>query len=1460
MKKRILAILLCAAMLLPAAPPAKAETEFSEVSEVSSAATEASEVTSEASASDAASEPSEATGEPSDATGEPAASESDATASNAASDAAGEPAESEESGEPSEASSEASDASDASETEPGAKEPAETEGDEASQFATVFAVTDGVQTSLSLDNGAIVISNDSVTVGGTAVEADPDGYIITQTSATTTNNVIVKPGTEVSITLNGVNIDTSATRAKPAFSIGDAGHPGTGSMPASTKVTIVLQGSNTLKSGAYCAGLQTNQASTLHIKGTGSLSATGKNSASGIGGGAHNSSDNYLSATWYSSGGTIVIWEGTITANSGTTTAPGIGDGDRYDDSLEPHSNIYILGGEVHALGGGANANDTNRAHSADIGGSGNWGLNGGTVQPSYSEYKGKFSTVYTDENGDVHTGTPIIYADTFTDEPSAMPGIFVRADASGVPVYHIYESMELPDGFSVPANAKLETADGVILTTTHAEPTVMDLALGSIRISKKGIYYCNPDGVATGVATYNSKGYRIIQSNNATPTSNRIFVDEGLETDIILAGVNVEQAADVGNNTSLGARLRQAAMYIGFDGTKENDFGHMGNQSAYYNKGTTSGTFTYAVMNTDVPEKTTVNLVLEDGTVNTLKSGYFRAGLQTNANSVLHIRGEGTLYAHGGAQGAGIGGGGHSFDGSAPSYSPTAEAHRYRSGIWYSGAGEIYLWGGNVFAYGGANATGIGSGDRTDDEFTNTKVYVLGGKITACGNGRTDNTTGSGSDDIGASDNEGNPGTEHDGKAYEDYFHTTYEDENGNIVNGNAIIDCDSFSGLQPEESGHHGVFIDGNGNYHVYGDTTLGDNLEIPEDKELNIHEGATLTVPKDTTLDIEGDRTGEGNLIIDGNMSQGGQDIVEDGVLNDDADLSGSDHVHIIVNVYYFDEDANRTGPQKAVVLRESMLEQDGGGKWFLPPGSYGWYYVHGTLDVEKRFYIQDGTNDEGGRVGTKIILGNNSTLNANHGIDVSATAEDVAEGKEWKNTLTIYQEAPDLDENGAVIESEVGVLNAHGTSKAADGTGFDTAGIGGGDWRFSEGTHSGAIYIYGGSINVSGAKTAANIGSGEKGVAGPIVIKNAKVTSGDAGTAASIGAGSGGSLAGFPPGVVNVHIENSIVLATSDATHNGIGDDTDATGNIIIKDSVVFTDKISAAVNYDNSLLFLNETGEGITDDNFGHYNGSLKDNAANAAVELALPLVMPATATLTIKNGETLTFEPDGSGLFTNVRFENNGKIYRDYGSSFVPGEKNVVVGTQVYEIVKDEALEKVTVTGEAIETFNDGKTYSLPGYTITLTGPEGSLLKEIEVKGQDSSETEVTKDTDNVNTFTMPAIPVKISGELVERFDLTITTKNSDTALDPKQTYVFLIENEDKSVVLKIVLRENETRTVRSLPYGTYTVTEQSGWSWRYAQMEAQTADHENNELTFTVTRNIIKWLDGNSYKLLRHN
>ncbi|MDD6236209.1 MAG: InlB B-repeat-containing protein [Clostridiales bacterium] len=104
---------------------------------------------------------------------------------------------------------------------------------------------------------------------------------------------------------------------------------------------------------------------------------------------------------------------------------------------------------------------------------------------------------------------------------------------------------------------------------------------------------------------------------------------------------------------------------------------------------------------------------------------------------------------------------------------------------------------------------------------------------------------------------------------------------------------------------------------------------------------------------------------------------------------------------------------------------------------------------------------------------------------------------------------------------------------------------------------------------------------------------------------------------------------------------------------------------------------------------------------------------------------------------------------------------------------------------------------------------------------------------------------------------------LTITKSGADVSKDPNQSFIFYVKGADentKDIDITVVINGNGSKTIQSLPVGTYTVTEDTQWSWRYraqssnpATIEAKGGDVKN-EIIFTNDRTADKWLDGNAY------
>lgn len=105
----------------------------------------------------------------------------------------------------------------------------------------------------------------------------------------------------------------------------------------------------------------------------------------------------------------------------------------------------------------------------------------------------------------------------------------------------------------------------------------------------------------------------------------------------------------------------------------------------------------------------------------------------------------------------------------------------------------------------------------------------------------------------------------------------------------------------------------------------------------------------------------------------------------------------------------------------------------------------------------------------------------------------------------------------------------------------------------------------------------------------------------------------------------------------------------------------------------------------------------------------------------------------------------------------------------------------------------------------------------------------------------------------------IKSFDLTIE-KTGCEAIDENQTFIFNVTGPN-DYSTQVVIKGNGSVTIKGLPAGTYTITEDTSWSWRYepngGSTQTVTTDKVVNgtaTVTFNNTRDEEKWVDGNAY------
>lgn len=98
--------------------------------------------------------------------------------------------------------------------------------------------------------------------------------------------------------------------------------------------------------------------------------------------------------------------------------------------------------------------------------------------------------------------------------------------------------------------------------------------------------------------------------------------------------------------------------------------------------------------------------------------------------------------------------------------------------------------------------------------------------------------------------------------------------------------------------------------------------------------------------------------------------------------------------------------------------------------------------------------------------------------------------------------------------------------------------------------------------------------------------------------------------------------------------------------------------------------------------------------------------------------------------------------------------------------------------------------------------------------------------------------------------------DLTITKSGAED-IDENQSFIFTVTGPN-NFSAKVAIQGNGSVTIKGLKIGEYTVTEDTGWSWRYTpqgnEKKITLSATEPNTVTFTNKRSKGKWLGGDAY------
>ena len=200
---------------------------------------------------------------------------------------------------------------------------------------------------------------------------------------------------------------------------------------------------------------------------------------------------------------------------------------------------------------------------------------------------------------------------------------------------------------------------------------------------------------------------------------------------------------------------------------------------------------------------------------------------------------------------------------------------------------GTIIIDGGIVNATGSINAAGIGGGDKGSGGDITINGGVVTAKLASDGGGNGAGIGGGAGADNGT-------------------FSTSIDGTTGNAV----IFASSSLAGNEigddEDTSDWSGVIFRGKEGK-VYGNVTLSDSFEIPEDYTLTIPDGTKLTIPESVAI------TNNGTI-----------DMVDNGKIDPESRISGSGEIRQFYTVT-FNTNGHGTAPENILAVKDSKITQ-------------------------------------------------------------------------------------------------------------------------------------------------------------------------------------------------------------------------------------------------------------------------------------------------------------------------------------------------------------------------------------------------------------------------------------------------------------------------------------------------------------------------------------------------------
>lgn len=192
-----------------------------------------------------------------------------------------------------------------------------------------------------------------------------------------------------------------------------------------------------------------------------------------------------------------------------------------------------------------------------------------------------------------------------------------------------------------------------------------------------------------------------------------------------------------------------------------------------------------------------------------------------------------------------------------------------------------------------------------------------------------------------------------------------------------------------------------------------------------------------------------------------------------------------------------------------------------------------------------------------------------------------------------------------------------------------------------------------------------------------------------------------------------------------------------------------------------------------------------------------------------------------------------------------------------------YNIVGSENGGTLDSTKETLKAFSGSASGSIPtastGYQFAGWYKDEACTQPVDASWVNQATNQLIPKKENLGssgdgykaaTYYAKFIPVPGT------YELKLQVK--DTTSDENQSFLFDVTGPNE-FHKRVVINGNGSVTIKGLKIGTYTVTEVTGWSWRYtADSSSQSIELKpavSNTVNFTNTRSNHKWLDGDAYR-----